>query len=329
MQISGFVLKRILQLILISLIVAFITFWLASVIPGDFFSTHLLDPSIQKGTVEQMRHRYGLDQPFYIQFLHWLGRLLRLDLGYSLFYQRPVSSIVADALANTLWIGVPALVLGFGVGIILGAANALFERRLPGRILDLFSTIALSLPSLLLGLAALLFAASTHWFPLGSMNSLGVQGAGIWRWMADRLYHLLLPVACLTIPVMAYVQRIQRAAVQGAGLELYVRSARARGLGARRIFFHYVVRPGLNPVLSVAGPMLGGILSGSLVLEVIFAWPGLGQITYDALFNNDLFLLAGCVMGSSLLLVVGNLLADFALMALDPRTRSSIRKSAP
>jgi peptide/nickel transport system permease protein len=89
------------------------------------------------------------------------------------------------------------------------------------------------------------------------------------------------------------------------------------------------VRPGLNPVLSVAGPMLGGILSGSLVLEVIFAWPGLGQITYDALFNNDLFLLAGCVMGSSLLLVVGNLLADFALMALDPRTRSSIRKSAP
>ena len=327
MQISGLVLKRLLQLIVISLMVAFITFWLASVIPGDFFSAHLLDPSIQRGTVEQLRHRYGLDQPFYLQFLHWMGRLLRLDLGYSLFYQRPVSSIVADALANTLWIGIPALVLGFGAGIILGAAHALFERRWPGRLLDLFSTVALSLPSLLLGLAALLFAACTHWFPLGSMNSLAVQDAGIWRWAGDRLYHLLLPVACLTIPVMAYIERIQRAAAQGAGQELYVRGARARGLSAPRIFFYYIVRPGLNLVLSVAGPMLGGVLSGSLVLEVIFAWPGLGQITYDALFNNDLFLLAGCVMGSSLLLVAGNLLADFALMALDPRARASMRKT--
>ncbi len=289
----------------------------------ETFSAHICwIHRFKEGTVEQLRHKYGLDRPFYIQYLRWLGNVVRLDLGYSLFYQRPVSSIVADALANTLWMGIPALVLGFGAGILLGAAHALFERRLLGRLLDLISTIALSLPSLLLGLAALLFAAYTHWFPLGSMNSLGAHGAGIWRWMCDRLYHLLLPVACLTIPVMAYAERIQRAAAQGAGQELYVRGARARGLSTRRIFFHYVVRPGLNPVLSVAGPMLGGILSGSLVLEVIFAWPGLGQITYDALFNSDLFLLAGCVMGSSLLLVVGNLLADFALIALDPRTRS-------
>jgi peptide/nickel transport system permease protein len=326
MQFSLFFLKRAAQLILLSFLVALITFWFSSVIPGDFFSTHLLDPSIQRGTVEQLRHKYGLDAPFYIQFMHWLGMLFRLDLGHSLFYQRPVSSVVANALGNTLWMGIPALILGLGAGIMLGTVHALFGQRLPGRFMDAFSTIALSLPSLLLGLAALLFAAQTQWFPLGGMNSLSGQDAGILRWTADRLHHLFLPVLCLTIPVLAYVERTQRAAIQAVDNQLYLRCARSRGLSNFRLFLHYTVRPGLNPVLSIAGPMLGGILSGSLVLEVIFAWPGLGQITYDALFNRDLFLLAGCVLGSSILLVLGNLFADLAIMALDPRTRASIRK---
>jgi peptide/nickel transport system permease protein len=326
MQITAFLLKRTAYLILLALIVAFMTFLLSSTIPGDFFSAHLLDSSIQKETVDQLRHKYGLDQAFYIQYARWLKNLMHLDFGYSLFYQRPVFSIVVDALGNTLWMGIPALILGFGAGIMLGTIHAILGQRLPGRIMDIFSTIALSLPSLLLGLAALLFAAHSHWFPLGSMNSLGNQDAGAWRWTVDRLHHLLLPVACLTIPVLAYVERVQWAATEGIQHELYVRSARSRGLGHVRIFFHYILRPGLNPVLSIAGPMLGGILSGSLVLEVIFAWPGLGQITYDSLFNSDLFLLAGCVMGSSVLLVIGNVLADLALMALDPRTRSFIRK---
>jgi peptide/nickel transport system permease protein len=326
MEIFVFFLKRAAQLILLSLVVALITFWLSSIIPGDFFSTHLLDPSVRHESVEQLRHQYHLDKPFYVQYARWLEKLLRLDLGHSMFYQRPVSSVVADALGNTLWMGIPALILGFGAGIVIGTVHALFGGRVPGRILDACSTVALSLPSLLLGLGALLFAAHTGWFPLGSMNSLANLDAGTWRWSADRIHHLFLPVACLTLPVLAYVERIQRAATQSVGNELYLRCAQARGLNKSRIFFHYVVRPGLNPVLSIAGPMLGGILSGSLVLEVIFAWPGLGQITYDALFNRDLFLLAGCVMGSSILLVFGNLLADLALMALDPRTRSTIRK---
>ncbi len=321
-----FLLKRTAQLIILALLVAFVTFWLSAIIPGDFFSTHLLDSAIRMETVEQLRHKYGLDQPVYIQYSRWLGNLLRLDFGYSLFYQRPVAPIIADALAKTLWMGVPALMLGLGAGVLLGAIHSVFRHLLLGRLLDLLSTVALSLPSLLLGLVALLLAAHTNWFPLGSMSSLGIQNAGYWQQAADRIHHLILPVACLTIPVLASVERIQYAACRNFNNELYLRFARARGLGRKRIFFHYILRPGLNPVLSISGPMLGGILSGSLVLEVIFAWPGLGQITYDALFNSDLFLLAGCILGSSLLLVVGNLLADLALLIFDPRTRSLVRK---
>jgi peptide/nickel transport system permease protein len=322
MRISVFLLKRAVQLILLALLVAFVTFSLSSIIPGDFFSTHILDSSIRMETVDQLRHKYGLDQPAYIQYCHWLKDLLRLDLGYSLFYQRPVLSVVVDALGKTLWMGIPALFLGFGMGIAFGTLHGIYAQRMPGRIMDFLSAIALSLPSLLLGLAALLFAAYTNWFPLGSMNSLLAPDAGFWASAVDRIHHLVLPVACLTIPILAYVERIQYSATLKSQDEAYVRFARSRGLSSARIFFQYVLRPGLNPVLSISGPMLGGILSGSLVLEVIFAWPGLGQITYDALFNSDLFLLAGCIIGSSLLLVVGNLLTDFALMALDPRTRS-------
>jgi peptide/nickel transport system permease protein len=324
-----FFLKRGLQLALLALIVSLVTFILSAIIPGDFFSTQVLDSPVRQETVDQLRHKYGLDQPVYIQYWRWLKNLLQLDLGQSLFYQRPVASIVADALAKTLWLGLPALILGLGIGIILGSVHALMDRQPVGRLLDFISTVALSLPSLVLGLIALLIAAQTQWFPLGGMDSLTMPDAGLWQRAVDRIHHLLLPVACLTVPILASVERIQYAACKSVLGEPYLRSARARGLSRRRIFFHYVLRPGINPVLSISGPLLGGVLSGSLVLEVIFTWPGLGQITYDALFNSDLFLLAGCILGSSLLLVVGNLLADFALFCFDPRIRSPLRKGLP
>ncbi len=326
MRMLVYLLKHSAQLVLVALLVAFATFWLSSVIPGDFFSAQGLDTGVRTETIQHLRQKHGLDQPVHIQFARWLKRLSHMDLGESLFYQRPVKSVVADALVKTLWIGIPALLLGFSGGMLLGAFHGFIARRPAGRILDVLSTIALSLPSLLLGLAALLFAAHTQWFPLGGMNSLGNPPAEWWDALRDRLHHLLLPVTCLTIPVLASVERIQYSSTRTHCDELYLRAGQSRGLGTMHYFVHYILLPGLNPVLSILGPMLGAVLSGSLVLEVIFAWPGLGQITYDALFNNDLFLLAGCVMGSSLLLVLGNLLADFALVTLDPRTRSLLRK---
>ena len=128
----------------------------------------------------------------------------------------------------------------------------------------------------------------------------------------------MLPVSCLTLPILAYVEKIQCAATQDCLDEPYLRAARARGLRRHRIFFQYLLRPSLNPVVSTSGPLLGSILSGSLVLEVIFDWPGLGQVTYNALFNRDTALVVGCVVGSTILLVAGNLAADLLLLVLDP-----------
>jgi peptide/nickel transport system permease protein len=323
MKILSPIAKRACQLLLLSALVSSAVFLLSSLIPGDYFTTHLLDPAVRSETVDRLRHRYGMDQPISLQYLGWLRNAARLDLGYSLYYQQPVANVVADAISKTFWIGMPALVLGFGGGILLGTLHALCRSRILRYCFNVLSSLGLSLPSLVLGLAALLLAAHTRWFPLGSMNSSSLPAPEFGAWLADRAHHILLPVLCLASPILASVERIQNTATRECLGEIHVRAAKARGLSRRRIFLHYILRPALNPVLSTSGPVFGAVLSGSLVLEVIFAWPGLGQVTYDALFNHDLFLLVGCVMGSSLLLLTGNLAADFLLLILDPRIRES------
>ena len=321
MKVFAAILKRILQLAVLSLLVASATFLLSSLNPGDFFSARELDPTVRRQTIDQMRQQYGLDQPLLVQYGRWLSRCVRLDLGNSLFYQQPVQGVVLDALTKTLWMGVPALMLGMIGGVLLGTMHALNRYTFIGLALDLLSTVALALPTLVLGLGALLIAASTHWFPLWSMSSTSLQDPHFLVGIADRIHHLVLPVACLTLPILVYVERIQCAATQDLLNEPYVRAARARGLPQQHIFLHYLLRPSLNPILSTSGPLLGSILSGSLVLEVIFTWPGLGQATLNALFNKDVPLVAGCVIGSTILLVAGNLAADILLLILDPRTR--------
>ncbi len=319
------ILKRFAQLVLLLLLLSAATSLLSSLIPGDFFAAQELDPTISRETILQLRQQHGLDQPALVQYGRWLRNLLKLDLGYSLFYRAQVKDILFAALGRTLWIAVPALLIGTIGGVLLGTLHATWRGRPAGFILDVLSTVILSLPSLLLGLSAMLLAARTGWFPLGSMNAPTPGGAGTYAWLIDRLHHLILPVSCLSIPILATIERTQHTAARAALDEAYVRAARSRGLSPWRIFSRHVLRPSLNAVVSTSGPLFGAVLSGSLVLEVIFSWPGLGRVTYDALFSRDVSLLLGSVIVSGVLLVLANLAADIALWRLDPRTRSLSR----
>ncbi len=325
MRVLPVIVKRSFQLVCLLLLVALASFILSSLIPGDYFTRHQFDPTIQREPIERMRERYGLGLPAHVQYFRWLANLARLDLGYSLFYRTPVREVVFRALNQTLWIGIPALMLGISSGLCLGTLRAVARDRPLGHFMDLFSTIALSAPSLVLGLGAMSLAARTHWFPLGSMNSAQISQPGFLPWFIDRLHHLALPVICLTVPIMAAVERVQFASALEFLHEPYLSSALARGLGKGSIFRRYLLKPALNPIISTSGPMIGLVLSGSLVLEILFAWPGLGQVTYDALFNRDLYLVIGCVVGSGLLLVAGNLGSDLLLYAFDPRVRGGGR----
>ncbi len=321
MKILTVLTKRTLRLGLLAFTVTSATFFLVSLIPGDFFTALEANPNIRPETVARLREQYGLGDPVYLQYVHWLQRSLHLDFGYSLFYGRAVSSVVANALSNTLWMGFPALTLGLFAGAILGTFHAVHRHRPAGYLLDFLSAVTLSLPSLILGLASLMLASGTQWFPVGGMSSVSLESPNPLVWILDRLHHLALPVACIGLPVTAIVEKIQYSAAKDTLEQLHVRSARARGLSRRRILFMHILLPSLNPVLSVLGPLLGAVLSGSLVLETIFSWPGLGKATYDALFNTDIYLLLGCVACGGLLLALGNLVADLLLFLLDPRTR--------
>jgi peptide/nickel transport system permease protein len=311
------------ELVLLSLLVTLATFVLSSWLPGDYFSSRFLDPSAGHDTIVQLRRQYGLDQPVLLQYLHWLRSSFKLDMGYSLLYREPVFPVVLGSLAKTLWLGIPALILGLGGGVMLGTLHGIHQNGTLGRSLSFLSGFMLSLPSLVLGILALLLAAQTRWFPLGGMSSNVIHPVSYLNWLFDRLHHLALPAACLMVPVLAAAERIQFSAIRSSIGSRHLRSAMARGLSRQKIILRHLIRPSLNPVLSTSGPILGGVLSGSLVLEVLFAWPGLGRITYDALFNNDLYLLAGCVVACSFLLVMGNLIADVLVLLLDPRTRES------
>lgn len=329
MKLAARLLRRALELVVLTFAVTTTTFLLASLIPGDFFTALEANPTVRPELVAELRRQYGLSDPLAVQYLHWLGRSLRLDLGFSLHYMRPVGDVVVQALVHTVWLGLPALVLGAVAGVLVGGLHALHHGRPLGHALDALSSLALALPPLLLGIGAMLLAAATGWFPIGGIVSAQEIEGGVLASFADRLHHLVLPVLCLTLPIFASIEKIQHAESRQAARELYFRSARARGLTRRRVFLHYLIRPALNPVLSILGPMFGIMLSGSLVLEQMFAWPGLGRATYDALFNRDVFLLLGCVGAGSVLLVAGNLLADLLLYLLDPRTReTSVRERA-
>ncbi len=321
MSLFWFFLRRAGQLTLLVFLVVSASFLLSALIPGDFFTRHSVDPAISAETLQHMRHRYGLDQSLSRQYVQWLRNSLHLDLGYSLCYGRPVAPVVIDGVAKTLWISLPALLVGIAGGILLGTIHGIWAGRMAGRLLDVISTLALSLPTLVLGLGALILAARTQWFPLGSMSSTVAQNVPYWEWLIDRAHHLVLPAACLTIPVLASIERIQATATHDTLQSLWVRSARARGLAARTVYLRHLLLPALNSVISVSGPMLGAVLSGSLILEVIFSWPGLGRIMYDALLNNDLHLLVGGTAAGAVLLVAGNMITDLLLFALDPRTR--------
>ena len=196
MRIGVFLLKRAAQLVLLSLLVAFATFLLSSLIPGDFFSTHILDSSVRTETVEQLRHAYGLDAPFYIQYLRWLKNLFRLDLGYSMFYQRPVLQVVADALAKTLWMGIPALVLGFGLGIIIGSAHGIAGQRPPGRLLDFLSSITIVSAFASVGIGRFAFRRSHALVPAGRHEFSGKPERRLLA-LGDRPHPSSYPAGCL------------------------------------------------------------------------------------------------------------------------------------
>lgn len=316
------ILRRLLHTIPVLLGISFLTFLVMQFAPGDFLSLMELNPQVSPETIASMRARFGLDQPWYVQYFLWLKNIfLHRDFGESFSRHQPVFAVLGTALFNTFLLAACAAVLTWVLAIPLGILAAVRQRTWIDRLSGTAAFVGISIPEVFLALLFLLLAAKTGWFPTGGMRSLNFEELSVAGKVLDVLHHLVLPSIVLATVPLASRMRQMRGNLLDVLRADYVTTARAKGLPERTVILKHAVRNAINPLITLFGYTLGTLLSGAFLVEVVMSWPGLGRITIDALVTRDLYLIMGSVMMASTLLILGNLVADILLAVTDPRIR--------
>ncbi len=272
--------------------------------PGDFRhrSGVYLDPAAR----ERIRTELGLDRPIAVQYLSWLGGVVRFDFGRSLLYSRPVSTLLGERALNTAMLATAALLLATAIGIPLGIYSGSRTRGLGRSIVRALSVLGISVPPLIGSLMLVFIAARTGWLPVGGMTSSGGLDLSWGAWLADLARHLPVPALALAIPLAASLERLQSQAIAAASQERFVAASRARGLERTQALLRHAWPVSLRPVLGLYGVMIASLFSGSFIVEVVTSWPGLGRLMFEALRARDLFLVAGCAATGALFLALGH-----------------------
>jgi peptide/nickel transport system permease protein len=284
--------------------------------PGDY-ATESLGIAAHAETIAQTRRLYGLDRSFAQQYGHWLSRAAHFDFGRSMAYDRPVAALIPERAANTAILAFTALLAATMVGIPLGIVSGSRRNGVVPIVIRTVSITLLSMPPLLTSLLLVFLAARTGWLPIGGMGgSADVSGGAL----VDLVRHLILPAAALAMPLAAMFERLQSQAMAETIDRPFVLAAIARGVPRSRVVWRGALKAALRPVSSIYGLVIGTLLSGSFVVEMITSWPGLGRLMLDALRARDVYLVAGCAAAGSVFLAAGTLLSDVALALVDPRT---------
>ena len=316
-----YLLKRLVHLIPLLIGVSLLTFLLMSLTPGDYYTTLSQNPQISPEKLAELRAKMHLDKPWYVQYLYWLKGAVRGDFGYSIAYKVSATELILSRLWNTFVLSFAATVLVWLVAVPLGIWAAVKKDTWVDRACSLIAFIGLSVPEVLLALLALLFAASTGWFPVGGVQSalydLMTPSEKFW----NRAHHLVLPTIVLAASSLAGIMRQMRSNLLDTLRSEYVTTARAKGLSEGRVIYKHALRNAINPLLTIFGYSLAGLLSGAFIVENIMAWPGLGRLTLEALFAKDYQLVVATVVMATGLLVAGNFIADLLLAWSDPRIR--------
>lgn len=322
MRLVSFILTRLLQAIPVVLGVVVLNFLLLQLAPGDAATVLAGEAGgAPPEYVEQLRARFGLDKPVIVQLGLYLKNILLLDLGFSFRNNAPVLGLILDRLWPTLLLMGATLVVSVGGGVMLGVIAALGVRTWRDHLISIAAVIAYATPLFWIGLMLILvFSIRLDWFPTSGMEDVVAFHEG-WARVVDIAHHLVLPTITLSLFYLALYTRLMRATVlEQRGAE-YATTARAKGLTERAITLRHVLRNALLPVITMAGVQVGALLGGSVVVETVFAWPGLGQLAYQSLFARDFNLLLGIFFLSACLVVVVNILVDVIYVLLDPRIR--------
>lgn len=317
-----FLARRFAHAVLLLLAVSFLSFALLQLTPGDFFDGLRLNPEISAQTVDGLRSQYGLDRPFPVRYARWMVQILHGHLGFSLAYKSPVGPLLRQRARNTLLLTGTAALLAWFAAIPIGVWSAASQARWVDRICGFTTSTLLTIPDLLLFLLLLLLAVRTGWFPAGGMVSASADvGAGFWAQTRDIATHLVLPALGLALVALPVLVRHIRSSMIDALASPFIRAARAHGIPRQRILFRYALLVAANPLISLFGLSIAGLLSASALAEVVLSWPGLGPLLLESVLSRDVYVVAGTVMIAAVFLIGGNLLADLLLFIADPRIR--------
>lgn len=315
-----FILLRLLQAIPVVLFIIVINFLLMQMMGGDVVDILVSDAgSATADYMADLRRRYGLDQPWYVQLLAYMRNVLILDLGFSFRFEIPVSELILDRLGPTLILMVTTLIVSVSVGCLLGFLAAINLNTPRDWLISVFALVSYATPMFWAGLMLIvIFSIRLGWLPTSGMETIGAFYEG-WDRVRDIAWHLILPAGTLSLFYLAFYTRMMRATMLEQSDMDYAVTARAKGLSERQITFRHVLRNALLPIVTVIGLQTGGLLGGSVIVESVFGWPGLGLLAYESLFARDLNLLLGIFFVSACLVVVINIVVDTIYTFLDPR----------
>ena len=323
-KIIKYVSRRLFQGVPIILAIIVINFFLLNLAEGD--AVDVLAGEAGSATPEymaQLRAKFGLDQPLPVQLLVYLKNVLALDLGYSFRHDMPVSDLIFDRFFATGLLMTCTILLAVGFGVLLGLLAAMRLNTWKDAVITVFALITYATPLFWVGLMMIVvFSLKLGWLPTSGMENVAAFYEG-WDRVKDIAVHLILPTITLSLFYLALYTRMMRASMLEQYGQDYVVTARAKGLTERRITFVHVLRNALLPVVTMAGVQVGALIGGSVIVESVFAWPGLGILAFESLFARDLNLLLGIFMLSSILVIVVNLVVDIIYCFLDPRIEVS------
>lgn len=316
-------LVRVLQAVPLAFMVIVLNFFLLKSVPGDL--ADVIAGEAGAATPEfmsQLRSQFGSDRPLVVQFFAYLKNVLHFDLGWSFRYSESVTHLITERLSSTLLLMGVALIIAVVLGTVLGVVAAVTRRPAVEKLIGLIATLGFAMPVFWLGLmVVVVFTVKLGWLPSSGASTMGSDFSGFAR-VRDVTRHLLMPAGCLAFSYLALYIRLMQESVRGVALLDFIRTARAKGCSRFRLIWRHIVPNALLPIVTLTGLQFGAMLSGSVTIETVFAWPGLGQLALSAVTTRDVNLLLGILFVTSLFVVVVNLLTELVHTALDPRSRS-------
>jgi len=320
----GLIVNRLVYAFVLLFAVLVLNFTLMHMAPGDVADT--ISQSMGGADEElliEIRRDYGLDQPYYQQLVTYIGKVLRFDLGHSFFFNEPVSKLVLERVPATLLLVITAQILALLLGVVLGVYSARKPNGILSHFVTLFALFGYSAPVFWTGILLLIaFSLQIPIFPVAGMRDVTIEG-NFWVHAIDVMKHMVLPVVTLASIFLALYSRLARATmIETLGTD-FVRTARAKGLPERQVVYKHALRNSLSPVVTLAGLQFSAVVSGAVLVEAVFSWPGLGTLAFQSIIARDTPTILGILFFSALVVIIGNLLTDLALRFVDPRVGAS------